>query len=42
MPGSHLAIRTRDYHHITVRIAEPNFSVLGCRVDVRLLNHFSP
>jgi len=39
---THLAIRARDYHQITVRIAQPNFSVLGCRVDVRLFNHFSP
>jgi hypothetical protein len=33
---THLSIRARDYHEITVRIAEPNFSVLGCRVKVRL------
>jgi hypothetical protein len=36
-----LAIRTRDNHHVTVRVAEPNFSVLGCRVDVRLFNNLS-
>ena len=39
---THLAIRARDYQHITVRIAEPNFSVLGCRVNLSLKNYFRP
>jgi len=39
---TYFAIRARDHHHITVRIAEPYFFVLGCRVNPRFLNHFSP
>lgn len=38
---THLSIRAGDYDYITVRIAEPDFSVLGCRVDLRFKNHFS-
>lgn len=38
--GTALTIRTCNDHYITIGVAEPNLSVLGRGVDVRLFDNF--
>jgi hypothetical protein len=40
--GTAFTIRTGNHHHITIRIAEPNFPVLGPGVDVRFFDDLGP
>ena len=39
---SAFTVRTGNHNHITVRIAEPNFPVLGPGVDVRFFDDLGP
>src|SRR5437868_13082690 len=34
-----LAIRTADHDDIAIRIVQPHFPMLRCRIDVRLFDH---
>jgi hypothetical protein len=40
--GTAFTIRTGNHNHITIKIAEPNFPVLGPGVDVRFFDDLGP